>query len=282
MDNIINMMSVDVEDYFQVSAFEKIISRKDWDNFPCRVSDNTHRVLDLFSRYDTKATFFTLAWVAERFPELIKRIVDEGHELASHGYDHRRITDLTPAQFREDLIKSTDILEQVGGVKLKGYRAPSYSIMEHNLWAHEILAECGFVYSSSVYPVKHDHYGIPDAPRFRYQTENRSLTEFPISTVRKFGKNIPGGGGGFFRLYPYLLSKWAIDTINEQDKEAAIFYFHPWEIDPRQPHQNNLSLKTEFRHYLNLGRMESRLCRLLQDFKWETMQEVYLKGIQTL
>ena len=271
MNNIVNMMSVDVEDYFQVSAFAKRISRDDWDSIPCRVDRSTHRVLDLFAKYDAKATFFTLAWVAERFPELVRRIVDEGHELASHGYDHQRVTDLSPDQFRDDLKKSTDILEQIGGVKLKGYRAPSYSIVEENLWAHDVLTECGFIYSSSIYPVKHDHYGIPDAPRFRYQAENGSLTEFPISTVNKFGRNLPGGGGGFFRLYPYALSKWAINTINQQDQQAAIFYFHPWEIDAQQPRQDNIPLKTRFRHYLNLDKTEARLQRLLQDFNWQRM-----------
>jgi polysaccharide deacetylase family protein (PEP-CTERM system associated) len=273
MAKITNIMTVDVEDYFQVSAFERHISRDDWNNLPCRVAQNTNRILDLFAENRTKATFFTLGWVAERYPELIRRIVEEGHELASHGYDHRRVTDLTPEEFRQDLIKSSNILEQIGGVKLKGYRAPSYSIVKSNQWAHDILAECGFIYSSSVYPVKHDHYGIPDAPRFKYEVENIELTEFPITTIRRFGKNYPAGGGGFFRLYPYWLTQYAINQVNQQDSHAAIFYFHPWEIDPDQPKIAGLSLKTRFRHYLNLKRTEKRLKRLLNDYSWGRMDE---------
>lgn len=271
MDTITNMMTVDVEDYFQVSAFENRISRGDWDQLPCRVARNTHRVLDLFAQHDAKATFFTLAWVAERYPDIVRRIVDEGHELASHGYDHKRITNLTPEEFRADLVKSRDILEQIGGVKLKGYRAPSYSIVQTNIWAHEILAECGFIYSSSVYPIKHDHYGIPDAPRFKYQTAARGLVEFPISTVRIFGRNYPAGGGGFFRLYPYTISKWVINSLHRKDGKPSIFYFHPWELDPDQPKISGIPFKTRFRHYLKLDKTEDRIKRLLQDFEWNTM-----------
>lgn len=271
MKKIVNMMSVDVEDYFQVSAFEKRISRDDWDRLPCRVAQNTHHVLDLFSEFDVKSTFFVLGWVAERYPEIVRRIVDEGHELASHGYDHRRVTDLSPEEFRKDIIKSSAILEQIGGVKLKGYRAPSYSIVESNLWAHEILSECGFVYSSSVYPIKHDHYGIPDAPRFKYRTTSPDLIEFPISTVRRFGRNFPAGGGGFFRLYPYAISKLAINTLHRKDGKASIFYFHPWELDSDQPKISGIPLKTRFRHYLNLDKTEDKLKHLLRDFEWNTM-----------
>ena len=268
------MMTVDVEDYFQVSAFEKIISRDNWNECQYRVEKNTYKILELFSKYEAKATFFVLGWVAERSPGLIKAIVEQGHELASHGYSHKRVTDLTPEEFRADLVKSSDILEQTGSVKLKGYRAPSYSIVESNLWAHEILAECGFVYSSSVYPIKHDHYGIPDAPRFKYETAAPGLIEFPISTIKKFGRNFPAGGGGFFRLYPYAVSKWAINTLNREDGAASIFYFHPWEIDPGQPAQENIPLKTRFRHYLNLDKTEKRLEKLLQDFQWVRMDSM--------
>lgn len=267
-------MTVDVEDYFQVSAFEDIIDRDEWDNIECRVKGNTLKIIELFDKYNAKATFFMLAWVAERYPELVREIVDRGHELANHGYDHKRITNFDRVQFKEDLIKSKRILEDISGVEVKGYRAPSYSIVADNLWAHEVLSECGFQYSSSVYPVKHDLYGIPDAPRFKYNAGANNLIEFPISTVRKFGRNFPCGGGGFFRLYPYLLSKWAIDTVNQDDKEACIFYFHPWEIDSDQPVQKNISLKTRFRHYLNLTRMEKRLERLLSDFEWNNMGSV--------
>lgn len=264
-------MTVDVEDYFQVSAFENIINRDEWDNLECRVKGNTLKIIELFDKYNVKATFFMLAWVAERYPELVREIVDKGHELANHGYDHKRITNFNRVQFKEDLVKSKNILEDISGVEIKGYRAPSYSISADNLWAHEVLAECGFQYSSSVYPVKHDLYGIPNAPRFKYKAGTSNLLEFPITTVRKFGHNYPCGGGGFFRLYPYMLSKWAIDTVNQDDKEACIFYFHPWEIDKDQPRQENLPLKTRFRHYLNLNGMENKLARLLKDFHWVRM-----------
>lgn len=268
MDSIKNIMTVDVEDYFQVSAFENIINRDDWDNLECRVKGNTLKIIELFDKYNVKATFFVLAWVAERYPELVREIVDKGHELANHGYDHKRITNMTREQFKEDLTRSKNILEDISGVRIKGYRAPSYSIVTDNLWAHEILAECGFQYSSSVYPVKHDLYGIPGAPRFKYKTGFKDLIEIPISTIKKFGKNFPCGGGGFFRLYPYALSKWAINTVNIEDEQPCIFYFHPWEIDKDQPRQENLPIKTRVRHYLNLNKTERRLEKLLQAFDW--------------
>lgn len=266
-----NMMTVDVEDYFQVSAFEKIISRDNWNKCQYRVENTTNRILELFSKYDAKGTFFVLGWVAERSPNLVKAIVEQGHELASHGYNHKRVTNLSPEEFKSDITKSKNILEQLGGVAVNGYRAPSYSIVSENLWAHEVLAECGFKYSSSIYPIKHDHYGIPDSPRFMYRTGAQGLVEFPISTIKIYGRNFPCGGGGFFRLYPYALSKWAINTVNRIDKEACIFYFHPWELDPEQPSQENIPLKTRFRHYLNLDKTEKRLEKLLQDFQWVRM-----------
>jgi polysaccharide deacetylase family protein (PEP-CTERM system associated) len=270
-------MTVDVEDYFQVSAFESVIQPRQWDSLPQRVERNTNRILDLFAQRQVKATFFTLGWVAERFPQLIRRIVREGHELASHGYQHIRVTEQTPEQFRQDLRHSRKILEDLGGVSIIGYRAASYSICSKNLWALEILAEEGYQYSSSIYPVKHDLYGIPDAPRFAFHPDNApNLLEIPISTLNIFGRNMPCGGGGFFRLYPYLVSKSAYRFINNQEQQPGIFYFHPWEIDPLQPRQQNLRFKTRFRHYLNLGRMENRLNHLLQDFAWDTMQNVFL------
>jgi len=264
-------MTVDVEDYFQVSAFEDTIDRSSWESIACRVEYNTHHVLDMFARSNVKATFFVLAWVAERYPALIKRIVADGHELANHGYDHKRVTQLTPDEFRSDIIKSKKILEDTGSVDVNGYRAPSYSIVESNLWAHEVLSECGFSYSSSVYPVKHDLYGIPDAPRFKYQSHANGLVEFPICTTRILGRNLPCGGGGFFRLYPYWMSQWAINRVNRIDQQPCIFYFHPWEIDPDQPKQPNISAKTQFRHYLNLNKMESRLENLMTQFEWTRM-----------
>jgi len=272
----INAMTVDVEDYFQVSAFESYIAKEQWNTLPHRVERNTHKVLDLFKEKNIKATFFTLGWVAERYPDLIKRIVTDGHELACHGYEHIRVTEQTPEQFRNDVSKSKKLLEELSGKEVKGYRAASYSIGANNLWALNVLQEVGFKYSSSIYPVKHDLYGIPDAPRFIYEPiENHNFKEIPITTVRFGDKNLPCGGGGFFRFYPYALSKWAFNRVNNQENESAIFYFHPWEIDPEQPRQPGLSLKTRTRHYLNLNRMENRIKRLLTDFNWDTMANVF-------
>lgn len=270
-------MTVDVEDYFQVSAFETHIQRSDWDQLPHRVEQNTWRILDLFAQHQIKATFFTLGWVAERYPRLVRRIVDDGHELASHGYQHIRVSEQTPEQFRDDLRLSKRILEDLGGKPVIGYRAASYSIGAKNLWALEILAEEDFQYSSSIYPVIHDLYGMPDAPRFAFRPENApNLLEIPITTLHFLGRNMPCGGGGFFRLYPYQFSKWAYRRLNEKEGQPGIFYFHPWEIDPDQPRQQNLSFKTQFRHYLNLSRMQDRLNHLLDDFAWDTMQNVFL------
>lgn len=274
----INAMTVDVEDYFQVSAFEPYIDKKQWNSIPHRVEKNTNRILDLFNQNNAKATFFTLGWVAERYPGLIKRIVDEGHELASHGYEHIRVTEQTSSEFREDIAKTKKMLEDLSGQEVKGYRAASYSIVSKNLWALDVLQEEGYKYSSSIYPVKHDLYGIPDAPRFIYQPiENDDFKEIPITTLKFFKKNLPCGGGGFFRLYPYFFSKWAFKKININEKQSGIFYFHPWEIDPEQPRQKQLSVKTRFRHYLNLSKMEQRIFNLLQDFEWDTMDAVFLK-----
>ena len=274
--NIINAMSVDVEDYFQVSAFEKHISRNDWDAMQCRVDGNTHRILDIFASNNVHATFFTLGWVAKRYPELVKRIVSEGHELASHGFSHMRVMQQTPQEFREDIVSAKKLLEDISGVEIKGYRAPSYSIGKKNLWALDILYETGHRYSSSIYPIKHDLYGIPGAPRFVHHYCDGKLLEIPITTIQLWGKTIPCGGGGFFRLYPYSLSKWAIRRVNNIDQKPAVFYFHPWEIDPQQPRQTQANMKSKFRHYLNLERMEARIIRMLTDFKWAPMDQVYL------
>ncbi len=273
----INAMTVDVEDYFQVSAFEKIIDRKQWDSIACRVEDNTRKILALFKRHNVKATFFTLGWVAERYPQLVKDIVADGHELACHGQNHIRVTEQTPEQFRADIIQSKKLLEEISGVVVNGYRAASYSIGASNLWALDILEEEGFLYSSSIYPVKHDLYGMPDAPRFSFRpTQKGTLIEVPVTTTQIMNKNFPSGGGGFFRLYPYLLSKWAIDRVNKKDNQSTVFYFHPWEIDPEQPRQQAADMKSRFRHYLNLDKTESRLDRLLGDFNWGTMQQVFI------
>jgi len=273
-----NAMTVDVEDYFQVSAFEPYISKDRWDDIPHRVEKNTNRILDLFKEQHIKATFFTLGWIAERYPELVKRIVDEGHELACHGYEHIRVTQQTPDEFRKDIVKTKKILEDLSGQEIKGYRAASYSIGAENLWALDILKQEGFKYSSSIYPVKHDLYGMPNAPRFIYEPiEDSDFKEIPITTLSILNKNYPCGGGGFFRLYPYSFSKWAFNRINLQEQQSGIFYCHPWEIDPEQPKQEGLSFKTKFRHYLNLGKMEGRIRNLIRDFEWDTMEAIFLK-----
>lgn len=275
---ITNAMTVDVEDYFQVSAFEPYIAKNQWDSLPHRVESNTDKILELFQTRGIKATFFTLGWVAERYPELIKRILTEGHELACHGYEHIRVTEQTPAEFRNDVARTKKLLEDLSGQEVKGYRAASYSIGKNNLWALDVLQEEGFKYSSSIYPVKHDLYGMPDAPRFIYEPiANQTFKEIPITTIRFGNKNLPCGGGGFFRFYPYALSKWAFNRVNNQEQQSGIFYFHPWEIDPDQPRQSGLNLKTRIRHYLNLQRMENRINQLLSDFKWDTMENVFLK-----
>jgi polysaccharide deacetylase family protein (PEP-CTERM system associated) len=214
--------------------------------------------------------------VAERHPELIKRIVGEGHELASHGYEHIRVTQQTPEQFRADIIKTKKLLEDLSGIEVKGYRAASYSIGERNLWAIDELAEAGHRYSSSIYPIKHDLYGMPSAPRFAFHHEGSGLLEVPITTVKIGEKKLPCGGGGFFRFYPYTFSRWAIRQVNQADGQAAVFYFHPWEIDPGQPRVRGAALRSRFRHYLNLSRMEKRLESLLNDFRWDRMDRVFL------
>jgi polysaccharide deacetylase family protein (PEP-CTERM system associated) len=275
---IINAMTIDVEDYFQVSAFESYINKSQWDNLPHRVEQNTSRILDVLGENNVNATFFTLGWVAERYPQLIHRIINEGHELACHGYEHIRVTEQSPEEFRLDIVKTKRLLEDLGGKEIKGYRAASYSIGADNLWAHEVLFEEGFKYSSSVYPVKHDLYGMPEAPRFMYEPlVNNDFKEIPISTLKLVNKNIPCGGGGFFRFYPYFFSRLAYKFINKKEMESGIFYFHPWEIDPEQPRQQNIDLKTRFRHYLNLNKMEQKITNLLRDFKWDTMDNVFLK-----
>ena len=273
---IVNAMSVDVEDYFQVSAFASHVARDDWSALPSRVERNTDKVMQLFADKGVKATFFTLGWIAERHPALIRRIVDAGHELASHGFAHFRATDQTPDEFRADVRRTKMLLEEVGGVAVQGYRAASFSIGAGNLWALEVLAEEGYHYSLSIYPVRHDHYGMPDAPRFAHRPVERGVLELPISTVRLAGRNLPVGGGGYFRLVPYAMFRWALNRLNRDDEMPAVFYFHPWEVDPDQPRPPGLSAKTRFRHYLNLGRMERRLATMLADFAWDRIDRVFL------
>jgi polysaccharide deacetylase family protein (PEP-CTERM system associated) len=263
-------MTVDVEDYFQVSAFAPHISRDSWDHRPCRVERNMDVVLAMLADHRAHATFFTLGWIAERYPFMVRRIVAEGHELASHGYAHLRASEQSREEFMADIGQAKEILEQIGGVRVNGYRAPSFSINHRNLWALECLREAGYRYSSSVYPIRHDHYGMPDAPRVPFLPSGAGgILEIPITTVYLFNRNLPAGGGGYFRLLPYLLSRWSLKRVNRMDGQPCIFYFHPWEIDPGQPRQKGIGLKTRFRHYLNLTRMEARLRSLLADFEWD-------------
>lgn len=273
---IVNAMSVDVEDYFQVSAFEPYVERDKWNTLPCRVEANIEKVLALFSLHQVQATFFTLGWVADRYPAIVRKIVDSGHELASHGWEHKRVSTQSPAEFQEDVSRTRKLLEDVGGQAVKGYRAASYSIGTEESWAWNELAQAGYQYSSSIVPIKHDHYGIPDAPRFAFQPAGSTLLEVPITTVSVVGKNLNCGGGGWFRLFPYAFSKWALNHVNSKEQQAGIFYFHPWEIDPDQPRIEGLSTKTKFRHYLNLDRTHGRLDRLLTDFRWGRMDEIFL------
>lgn len=269
-------MSVDVEDYFQVSALEPHFPRDLWDRQACRVQENTERVLELFASSGVRATFFVLGWVAERYPQLVRRIVQEGHELASHGYAHVRVTQQTPVEFKSDAAHSKRLLEDIAGLPVRGYRAASYSIGAKNLWAHDVLGELGYRYSSSIYPIRHDLYGMPEAPRFAFAAGASQLLEIPVTTVEVLGQKLPCGGGGYFRLLPYALSCWAMQRVNRRDGQPCVFYFHPWEIDPRQPRPSKLKLKTRLRHYLNLNRMEQRLIRVLRDFRWDRLDQVFL------
>lgn len=272
-----NAMSIDVEDYFQVSAFAPHIRREDWDRLPCRVERNVDVILGLLDEAGARATFFTLGWIAERYPQVVRRIVDNGHELASHGYGHQRASELTPAQFRADITRAKAILEDLGGVAVRGYRAPSFSINRANWWAVEALENAGYVYSSSIYPVKHDHYGMPDAPRFPHRPNGEGgILELPPTTVPLFGRNLPAAGGGWFRLLPYRVSRWMLERVNTEERAPCMFYFHPWEIDPGQPVQRGISARTRFRHYVNLQRMQGRLRQLLKDFQWDRVDRVYL------
>jgi polysaccharide deacetylase family protein (PEP-CTERM system associated) len=278
-ERIVNAMSVDVEDYFQVSAFANHVRRDEWPNLPSRVERNTEKVMGIFAAAGVKSTFFTLGWVAERHKPLIRRIVAEGHELASHGFAHFRASDQTREEFRADVRRTKAILEDVGGVAVQGYRAASFSIGAANLWALEVLAEEGYRYSSSIYPVRHDHYGMPEAPRFKHRPVGEAgVVEIPISTLRLAGRNLPVGGGGYFRLAPYAAYRWALSKLNRDDRQPAIFYFHPWEVDPEQPRPEGLPAKTRFRHYVNLGRMEHRLATMLNDFAWDRVDRVFLAG----
>lgn len=270
-----NALTIDVEDYFQVSALAPYIPREEWESRACRVEANVERILALLDVQATKATFFTLGWIAERYPQLVRRIVAGGHELASHGYGHERASDLSEAAFFADIDRAKKLLEDLSSQEIKGYRAPSFSIGADNLWAFDCLDRAGYRYSSSIYPIHHDHYGMPDAPRFAHEVR-AGLLEVPVTTARFFARNWPASGGGYFRLMPYVLSRWLLRQVNHGDRQAAVFFFHPWEIDPEQPRIAGISAKTRFRHYLNLHKTEHRLRRLLVDFQWGRMDEIFL------
>ena len=276
--SLTNALTIDVEDYFQVSAFAPHIKRSEWNSRECRVERNVGRILEMLSANKTKATFFALGWIAERYPQLIRQIAAQGHEIASHGYGHERASDLTEDAFFADIHLAKVILEDLCGTEVKGYRAPSFSIGAGNLWAFDCLARAGYRYSSSVYPIRHDHYGMPESPRFAYSVRP-GLVEIPVTTLRALGRNLPSSGGGYFRLLPYVLSRWMLRRVNTGDQQPGIFYFHPWEIDVAQPRIEGISNKTRFRHYVNISRMEAKLAQLLDDFQWGRMDEVFRRSI---
>ena len=275
--SIVNAMTVDVEDYFHVSAFDGVVPRHTWDRFDSRVCANTAKLLRIFQDAGVRATFFVLGWVAERTPSLVADIAAAGHEIASHGYGHRLVYDLTPAAFRDDVRRSKDLLESASGQAIYGYRAPSYSVTAKSLWALDVLIEEGFRYDASIFPIHHDRYGIPSSPRHPYVLQRQSpLLEAPGSTVKCGPINLPVGGGGYFRILPYGWTHWGINRLNQTERMPAIFYLHPWEIDPEQP-RLPAPLLSRFRHYFNLSKTESRLMSLLSDFRFSTMASV-LRG----
>lgn len=276
---ITNAMTVDVEDYFQVSAFENSVRREDWSSYPLRVGRNVEVILTLFADCGVRATFFILGWVAERQPEIVKRIAAAGHEIASHGYAHQRVHDLSPARFRADVDRARKVLEDIAGLSVRGYRAPSFSINGSTPWAFEILAEEEYAYSSSIYPIRHDHYGMPEAPRFPFRPlRERPFLEVPITTFVLGGLNLPCGGGGYFRLLPSEVCHWGLRRVNKKERKPAVFYFHPWELDPDQPRIDGAAAKARFRHYTNLKHMRKKLERTLSRFPWNRMDHVFGLG----
>lgn len=278
-----NAMSVDVEEWFQVQAFADHIARERWDSLDTRVAASTDRILARFAEAGVRATFFTLGWVAERHPALIRRIAGAGHELASHGYGHELVHRIGQARFREDIRRAKGILEHVGGVPVTGYRAPTFSIGPAiTPWAHRVLAEEGYRYSTSVFPLRHDLYGAPEAPRGPHHPDPEGVPELPMTTLRAFGRNLPCAGGGWFRLAPYPLFRTALRRVNQAEGRAGMFYFHPWEIDPGQPRITAVPRRSRFRHYTRLASMEQRIARLLRDFAWGRVDEVFAAEIGAL
>lgn len=269
---LINGLSVDVEDWFHVGAFEGVINRAGWDGLEDRIARNCDAILTLFAEADVKATFFALGWAAQRHPALMRRIADAGHELASHGWDHERVFRLGAAGFAADLARARSAIEDAGGQRVTGYRAPSFSIDSRTPWAYDVLAEAGYSYSSSVAPISHDHYGWREAPRFAFKPRAGSgLVEIPVTTAMLGQRRLAAGGGGFFRVLPYAFSRWAIRQVNRDDGRPAVFYFHPWEIDPDQPRVPGAPLKSRLRHYTNLSVMAAKLRTLVGDFRWGRM-----------
>ncbi|HWI14171.1 MAG TPA: XrtA system polysaccharide deacetylase, partial [Burkholderiales bacterium] len=275
-DGIRNALTIDVEDYFHVSAFATRIDRRLWDALPGRVDRDVDAILDILDEHGARATFFVLGWVAERYPSLVRSIVARGHELASHGYWHERATLQSRAAFTQDVTRARRILEDTAGVPVKGYRAPSFSIGAGNWWALDCLEEAGYRYSSSIYPIRHDHYGMPEAPRFAFHpAAHAGLLELPVTTARLCGANFPAGGGGYFRLLPYRLSRWCLKRVNQREHQPCVFYFHPWEMDAKQPRVAGIDAKTRFRHYVNIGCMDRRIRALCADFVWDRIDRVF-------
>ncbi len=271
---IVNAMTVDVEDYFHVSGFAGLVRPEDWPRFESRVEGNTRKLLEIFATHKVSATFFVLGWVAERNPTLVQAIHRAGHEVACHGYTHTLVYQSTPEDFRKDVRRAKKLLEDVAGTPVDGYRAPSFSIVKSSLWALDILGEEGFHYDSSIFPIRHDRYGVPDAHRFPHRCQTRNgngLAEFPISTSRVWGVNLPVGGGGYFRLLPYAMTRWAIQRLNNVEQRPAVVYIHPWELDPAQPRVPG-PLVGRFRHYVNLHTTESKLHRLLDGFSFQGLR----------
>ncbi|MBF0624385.1 MAG: DUF3473 domain-containing protein [Magnetococcales bacterium] len=274
-EGLVNALTIDVEDFFQVAAFEAHLERSRWLAIDSRVEANTDRILALLECHRTRATFFVLGWIACRHPGLVRRIVAGGHELASHGFDHVRATRQDPVTFLADVTATRHFLEEVGQVPVVGYRAATYSIGRDNLWALERLRRAGYLYSSSIYPIRHDLYGMPEAPPTPFRPHPGGVVELPVATVTVGGQRIPCGGGGYFRLFPYAFSRWALRRLNHREGRPAIFYCHPWELDPDQPRLPHIGLRSRFRHYLNLHRMEDRLSALLRDFRWGPIVQVF-------
>jgi len=274
MKTMVNAMTVDLEDYFQVSALSQQCPASTWHQQQLRIEIGTNLLLELFEQHQVKATFFILGWIADNAPHLVKRIAEQGHEIACHGQGHQRVSQLTPTQFHQDIYQAKSTLEQLTGQAVIGYRAPSFSIDDNNRWAFENMRRVGFEYSSSTYPIKHDHYGVPDWPRFPYEVID-GLIEIPLTTMLLGAKSYPIAGGGYFRLVPYALSRWAIKRYHAKEQRSCVFYLHPWELDVDQPIVQGIDLKTRFRHYVNLKQVQPRMHRLLSDFNWSTMQDVY-------